>query len=436
MARIYGAQKALSNHPCTFLINLENQLHQELVAVLDQERDLWMLKSRINWMVQGDRNTSFNHVSALARRKRNHIASIKDEGGSWITEERGVMEHFRRGFISLYTTSHVEALRCPNHDVHWKVHLSDEDKNSIGALVTPEEIKDALWSMKPFKAPGPDGLHAGFFQRFWLLVGVSVREEVMRVFTSRKVPDYLNKTLIVLIPKIQGPEKIGDYRPISLCNSVYKIISKIVVARLRPHLENLISPCQAAFVPGRRGTDNVVIVQELIHSIGRAKGRKGYMAIKIDLEKAYDKVEWSFIRDMLSYFNFPDNLTELIMSCVSTVSTSLLFNGGCLDSFHPSRGIRHGDPLSPYLFILCMEFLGHLIEEKCNAKLWSPVKASRGGPSFSHLFFADDLVLFARADSENCHAINDALQEFCSRSGQRVSEAKSRVFFSPSVDPD
>ena len=356
-------------------------------------------------------------MSALARRKRNHIASIKDEGGLWITEERGVMEHFRRGFISLYATSHVEAFRCRNHDVHWKVHLSDEDKNSIGALVTPEEIKDAFWSMKPFKAPGSDGLHAGIFQRFWLLVGDSVREEVMRVFTSRKVPAYLNKTLIVLIPKIQGLETIGDYRPINLCNSVYKIISKIIVARLRPHLEKLVSPCQAAFVPGRRGADNVVIVQELIHTIRRAKGRKGYMAIKIDLEKAYDRIEWSFIRDMFIYFNFPDNLIELIMSCVSTVSTSMLFNGGCLDSFHPSRGIRQGDPLSPYLFILCMEFLGHLIEEKCTTKLWSPVKASRGGPSFSHLFFADDLVLFACADLENCHAINDVLQEFCSRSG-------------------
>ena len=257
----------------------------------------------------------------------------------------------------------------------------------------------------------------------------------MRVFTSRKVPAYFNKTLIALIPKIQGPEVIGNYRPISLCNSVYKIISKIIVARLRPHLENLVSPYQAAFVPSRRGADNVVIVQELIHTIGRAKGRKGYMAIKIDLEKAYDKIEWSFIRDMLIYFNFPDNLIELIMSCVSTVSTSLLFNGGCLESFHPSRGIRQGDPLSPYLFILCMEFLGHLIKEKCVTKLWSPVKSSRSGPSFSHLFFADDLVLFASADLENCHAINDALQEFCSCSGQSVSEAKSRVFFSPNVDP-
>lgn len=106
-----------------------------------------------------------------------------------------------------------------------------------------------------------------------------------------------------------------------------------------------------------------------------------------------------------------------------------------LNFFHPSRGIRQGNPLSLYLCILCMKFLGHLIEDKC-AKLWSSVKASRNGPAFSHLFFADDLVLFASADSENCHAINDVLQEFCLRSGKSVSEAKSRVFFSPNVDPD
>ena len=150
------------------------------------------------------------------------------------------------------------------------------------------------------------------------------------------------------------------------------------------------------------------------------------MAIKIDLEKAYDRIEWNFIREMLLKFNFPIKLMDLIMSCVSSVSTSLLINGGCLDSFFPSRGIRQGDPLSPYLFILCMEYLGHLIEEKCAAKVWNPLKTSRNGPSFSHLFFANDMVLFVEADTENCLAINEALQEFCAKSGQKVSEAKSR----------
>jgi len=124
------------------------------------------------------------------------------------------------------------------------------------------------------------------------------------------------------------------------------------------------------------------------------------------------------------------------MSCVSTTSTSVLFNGGKLEAFYPSRGIRQGDLLSPYIFILCMELLGQLIEEKCNDKLWILVKASRSGLAFSHLFFADDLVLLAKADRTNCAAIRDVLDDFCAKSGQKVSESKSRVFFSPNVDRD
>ena len=319
------------------------------------------------------------------------------------------MEHFRKGFISLYTTSLVEAARVPSHEVQWHVQLSEEVKCSLDAMVTLEEIKEALWSMKPYKSPGLDGLHAGFFQRFWLIVGDSVKEEVMKVFLERKVSEYLNKTLIVLIPKVQGPESIGNYRPISLCNSIYKIISKVIVARLRPQLENIVSPFQTAFILGRRGTDNVIIVQELIHTIVQAKERKWYMAIKIDLEKAYDRIKWSFIREILFKFNFSDKLIELIMSYISLFSTSLLFNGGCLDSFCPSRGIKEGDPLSPYLFIICIEYLGHLIGDKCAVKVWNLVKTSKNGPSFLHLFFVDDLVLFVGADLENCLAINEVL---------------------------
>ena len=137
------------------------------------------------------------------------------------------------------------------------------------------------------------------------------------------------------------------------------------------------------------------------------------MALNIDLKKVYDKLEWSFIREILFREKFPANLIDIIMSCVSMVSTSILFNSKALDSIFPSRGIRQGDPLSPYLFILCMDFLGQLIEEKCNAKLWQPGKASQSGPAFSHLLFADDLIFFAKADGVNCSAIRDVLDEFC-----------------------
>ena len=121
------------------------------------------------------------------------------------------------------------------------------------------------------------------------------------------------------------------------------------------------------------------------------------------------------------------------MNCVSTSSVSILFNGGALSPFLPSRGIRQGDPLFLYIFILCIEVLGALIIDKCEDKLWNPVRASQGGIAFSHLFFTDDLVLFAKADQKNFAVIRDVLDSFCDMSGQKVSNQKSRVFFSPNL---
>ena len=189
--------------------------------------------------------------------------------------------------------------------------------------------------------------------------------EIKRIFASGSMPDYLNRTLILLIPKCQHPETFGSYRPISLCNSVYKVVTKIVVGRIRPLLNKLVSPVQTAFVLSRRGLDNIIIAQKLIHSIDNKRGKEGYMAIKVDLEKAYDRLEWNFIHKVLQAYHFPSKLITLIMSCVSLTSISILFNGSMMDSFKPSRGIRQGDSLSPYLFILCMEYLGSLIDKEC-----------------------------------------------------------------------
>lgn len=216
----------------------------------------------------------------------------------------------------------------------------------------------------------------------------------------------------MLIPKIQGPETLRNYIPISLCNTVYKIVTKIIVARLRPYLEKLVSPLQMAFVLGRKGIDNVVIVQEPIHSISKKMGGIGYIVVKIDMEKVYDKLEWSFIRKVLVKVNLPQNLRDLIMSCVSSSFSSILFNGGC------------------------MEYLGQLIEEKCGQKLWIPAKTSQGGIAFSHLMFADDIILFPKADQINCLTIREVLDEFCSKTRQTISVDKSQVFFSPNVDRD
>ena len=220
--------------------------------MLNQEEEIWPLKSRVNWLVQGDRNTNFYHVSTLVRRKRNQILVIKDLVDECIFEERAIKKHIRNGFEGIYTSYFLCVTRVAPSISQWQVSLSKEEKQSIGGAASEDEIKAALLLLEAFKAPGPDGLHVIFFHRFWLIVGSSVVNVVKKVFMERKVPEYLNKTHIALIPKIQGPETIANYRPISLCNTVYKIITKIIVARLRPHLDKLISPFQTTFVPGRK----------------------------------------------------------------------------------------------------------------------------------------------------------------------------------------
>lgn len=157
------------------------------------------------------------------------------------------------------------------------MNLDEEEALKIALMPSDKEIWDAFKSMKPYKAPSSDGIHARFYQTFWLVVGESVRRKVKNIFACQRMPDYLNQTLITFIPKQSSPETVSQYRPISLYNSVYKIVTKILVHRMRPLLPSLISPMQAAFLKGRRGSDNVIIAQELIYSLGKRNGKDGYM---------------------------------------------------------------------------------------------------------------------------------------------------------------
>jgi hypothetical protein len=351
VARLRGIQCGLASAPNDFLVNLERKLRLEYLSVLQQEEEFWSVKSRYNWLIQGDRNTAFFHASTLVRRKQNRIFSLKDNMGNWVHLESEIAVLVRQGFMELFCTSKVSAPRSLWSINNWSACLSAEDCEVLSLPITHAEVKAALWSLKPFKAPGPDGLHAGFFQKSWLSVGDTVVKEVQDIFQNGVMPEYLNNTLITLIPKCAGADCLSKFRPISLCNSIYKVVTKIIVQRLRPLLSGLISPFQAAFVPGRMGLDNMIIVQELIHSLTLKHGKVGFLAVKIDLEKAYDRLEWHFIRDMLLFFKIPESLIHVITSCITTSSISILLNGGKLEPFKPSRGIRQGEPSPPiYLF--------------------------------------------------------------------------------------
>ncbi|QHO25231.1 Putative ribonuclease H protein [Arachis hypogaea] len=157
------------------------------------------------------------------------------------------------------------------------------------------------------------------------------------------------------------------------------------------------------------------------------------MAIKIDLEKAYDRLKWCFVEETLADIGLPQNLVNLILSCISTPKMRILWNGEELEEFTPSRGIRQGDPISPYIFVLCIERLSQLINAAVDHGFWKPIRLKKDGPPISHLCFADDIILFAEANIDQENVINKCLEAFCGSSGQSISREKTRVFFSKNV---
>ena len=204
-----------------------------------------------------------------------------------------------------------------------------EEMNAI--LIKPfsqEEIWEALQSIGDLKAPGPDGIPSIFYKRFWSIVGEQVKKEVLTVLNGGPMPRGWNDTIIVLIPKVKNPERVKDLRPISLCNVLYKLIAKVLANRLKSILPEIIAPSQSAFVPRRLITDNVLLAYELTHHLrNKREGKYGLAAFKLDMSKAYDRVEWSFLERIKRRMGFSERWINLVMLCVTTVSYRIRVNG-------------------------------------------------------------------------------------------------------------
>lgn len=254
-----------------------------------------------------------------------------------------------------------------------------------------EEFHAALFSMDPNKSPGSDGLKLTFYRKFWDLCGHDIFVSCCQWLESGTFPSSLNDTNIVLIPKCDNPVAMKDRRLISLCNVIYKIMSKVLANRPKQILPKCIYETQSAFVEGISILDNALVTFEIIHHMKcKTKRKNGDVALKIDIRKAYDKVDWGYLRAVMERMGFHDTWIRWIMLCVESVNYSVLVNQELVGPIIPGRAIRQGDPLSPYLFILCAEDLSNLIQHAERRGDLYGAKICRGAPTVTHLVFADD----------------------------------------------
>ncbi|KAL8150827.1 hypothetical protein V2J09_020635 [Rumex salicifolius] len=287
------------------IIVQEAAAQRELAEVLKCEEILWRQKSRDSWLKDGDRNTSFFHISTLVHRHRNRVSSLLDDADQWIHNPRDLEDLVVGHFHDIYTVPANElhpiltpyGLFPPLEASRW-AEFSKEFSN--------DEIVGAVRGMGGLKALGSDDFQPIFYHRCWEHVGESVILEVRRFFTSSRMPMGMNETYITLIPKTSNSVNVNQFCPIILCNVIYKIITKKITNRLQKTLSNLIGPTKSGFLPGRLITDDIVLAQEVIHTLKKKQGKRGYMIMKIDLEKAYDRLRWDFISDMLYDAGFHD----------------------------------------------------------------------------------------------------------------------------------
>ncbi|XP_022030707.1 uncharacterized protein LOC110931630 [Helianthus annuus] len=393
-------------------------------ASLDEERFLKQ-KSKVDWLSAGDMNSAFFHSSLKIRNHVSRIEVIKDSAGN-LFEGDNVYKPFVQHYENFFGSQGDISL-TPAPDLFSKV-LAPQVATHMIRQVTAEEVKKAMFSIGIDKAPGPDGYTAAFFKSAWPIVGNDITCAIVDFFETGNLLRELNHTNIVLIPKIPTPSAVIDYRPIACCNVLYKCISKIVADRIKNALNDIVSINQSAFVPGRRISDNIMLTQELMHNYHRHSGPPR-CAFKVDIQKAYDTVDWGFLRNALLGFGFHRKMVDWITVCVSTASFSICVNGSGHGFFKGKRWLRHGDPVSPYLFTLVMEVLTSILHHAVRIDSSFKFHNKCEKQQIINLCFADDLFLFARGEVNSARCIMTSLSKFTKMSGLVPSNQKSTIFF-------
>ncbi|KAM0002505.1 putative RNA-directed DNA polymerase [Helianthus debilis subsp. tardiflorus] len=384
-------------------------------------RDLHQ-KSRVRWASKGDDNSAYFHRVVNGRKAANDIPGIEVEG-QWITKpsivKREVLRFFRNHFSEKYS-------RRPEFHCDWFKMVPVEDARRLVRGFTKEEIREAVLDCGSDRAPGPDGFNFNFIKQFWNVLEDDSVKMFNSFFETGVISRGCSTSFITLVPKTVSPMGLKDYRPITLVGVISKIISKVLASRVKEVMGKIISESQTAFLKDRFILEGPLILNELYGWIKKT-GRQAFL-LKIDFEKAYDNVNWGFLLSILSQMGFPNRWCLWIQGILNSSRSAVLVNGSPTFEFQCQKGVRQGDPLSPFLFLIIMEAFSCLVRKACELGELKDLRFLSGNLPISHLLYADDAVILGEWSRDNIEKTARLLRVFHSCSGLKINIKKSFLF--------
>ncbi|WCJ39165.1 DNAse I-like superfamily protein [Euphorbia peplus] len=405
--------------------------HTQLNLHLKQKEIYYKERSRVQWLSNGDRNSSFFHKMASTRKQQAGISTM-NVGGTVSVDQSTISAHIIEFYSALFSNPIDRQPDLSRVQEIIPSLVSNDDNNMLVQCPTDSEICVSVSSMNGSSAPGPDGFTGVFYQTFWDIVGPDVCNMVRWFFHHGVISTGLNSNLMVLLPKVEGAMNIEQYRPIVMSNFSFKIISKILADRLAIVAAKIVSENQFGFIKGRSIHQCIAIASEGVNSLSK-KCYGGHLAMKIDIQKAFDTLDWNFLLQVMESFGFSLKFRDWILYILSSARISIMTSNGTEGYFSCSREVRQGDPLSPLLFGIAEDFLSRLLSHLVDTGRLSPMLYSRNSYFPSHLLYADDILVFCAATVVNVRLLNDTFNFYGSISGQHVNWQKSEVFFSNSV---